>query len=252
MQDAIPLVRRMLLVMSPTMSQKTTIIMLLLALAACTPVVPTRDAANMFNPASKYCQDQGFILILRTAEDGSQSGACAFPDGSECDEWAYFRGECGPNNMKPISTTTPAPSRVDGWKVYRDTEFGYRFEYPEGVEFTTGNDPTGSLILSGSNLVDGEWSISHPAGREEFRPPEGSNLEEWLTRHHLLGEKRMPDETIAGTTAVHFRHERSPQSYADDRYYFIHGTQLFLVIIGHGEQENWVQSSRFLKSIQFE
>jgi len=33
---------------------------------------------------------------IRTAEDGSQTGYCIFPDGSECDEWAYYRGECGP------------------------------------------------------------------------------------------------------------------------------------------------------------
>lgn len=52
--------------------------------------------ANMPNPASVYCEQQGNRLEIRTASDGSQSGVCVFPDGSECDEWAYFRGECGP------------------------------------------------------------------------------------------------------------------------------------------------------------
>jgi len=50
----------------------------------------------MPNPASLYCEQNGNILKIRTAEDGSQSGVCVFPDGSTCDEWAYFRGECGP------------------------------------------------------------------------------------------------------------------------------------------------------------
>ena len=51
---------------------------------------------NMPNPASAYCVEQGFKSEIHTAGDGSQTGYCIFPDGSECDEWAYFRGECGP------------------------------------------------------------------------------------------------------------------------------------------------------------
>lgn len=230
------------------MNWKITNLVLLLTLVACTAASPAQNAANMENPASKFCEDQGFRLEIRTAADGSQSGVCVFPDATECDEWLYFRGECGPGRI----THTVTPQEQERWTVYRNTEFGYRFEYPEGLEITTGDDPTGSLILSGAALGDAMWSISNPATREEFRPPEGANLEEWLTSHNMLGEKRMPDEQIAGTSAIHFRHERSPQLYADDRYYFIHGTQLFLVIVGHGEVEDWDLSSQFLQSIQFE
>ncbi len=53
-------------------------------------------SANLANPASVFCNDNGGKLEIRTAADGGQSGACIFPDGSECDEWAYFRGECQP------------------------------------------------------------------------------------------------------------------------------------------------------------
>jgi len=71
------------------------------ALAACTQNASdaqntNEDVAGLPNPASVYCQEQGYTLEIRTAEDGSQSGLCHFPDGSECDEWAYFRGECAP------------------------------------------------------------------------------------------------------------------------------------------------------------
>jgi hypothetical protein len=51
---------------------------------------------NMPNPASVYCRQNGNKLEIHTAADGSQNGTCVFPDGSTCDEWAYFRGECGP------------------------------------------------------------------------------------------------------------------------------------------------------------
>ena len=50
----------------------------------------------MPNPASVYCEQNGNKLEIKMASDGSQNGICVFPDGSECDEWAYFRGECGP------------------------------------------------------------------------------------------------------------------------------------------------------------
>lgn len=48
------------------------------------------------NPASVYCQEQGGRLEIRTDASSGQSGVCVFSDGSECDEWAYFRGECSP------------------------------------------------------------------------------------------------------------------------------------------------------------
>ena len=70
-----------------------------MALTAC-----TTSQVNMPNPASVYCEQNGNKLEIQTASDGSQSGLCIFPDGSTCDEWAYYRGECSP--AAPISSTT--------------------------------------------------------------------------------------------------------------------------------------------------
>jgi len=56
------------------------------------------DANGLPNPASVYCEDNGGTLDIRSDEQGNQSGICVFPDGSECDEWAYFRGECKPRS----------------------------------------------------------------------------------------------------------------------------------------------------------
>jgi hypothetical protein len=61
----------------------------------------------MPNPASVYCEQNGNTLEIRTADDGSQSGICVFPDGSTCDEWAYFRGECG---IEVQTSSTLAPT----------------------------------------------------------------------------------------------------------------------------------------------
>jgi len=207
--------------------------------------------ANLPNPASVSCEEQGNKLDIRTAADGSQSGVCIFPDGSECDEWAYYRGECGPTRMEPTS----ASAEVDdnGWKTYRNESLGYSFQYPADAKIGIDANPLKSLSISGPGMGNEFWGISHPGDRDEYRPPENANLLQWLTDHYLVGEKRMPDEQIAGTKAIHYRHERSPQSYADDRYYFARGGQLYVVMIGHGsETEDWELNNRFLHSIQFE
>lgn len=49
---------------------------------------------QLANPASVYCQQQGGRLEIRTDATGGQQGICLFPGGKECEEWAFFRGEC--------------------------------------------------------------------------------------------------------------------------------------------------------------
>ncbi len=73
----------------------TLFIMALFAMTACTaPLLTETDSAtNMANPASTHCVDQGFELEIRS-EDGGEVGYCIFEDGTECEEWAFFRGEC--------------------------------------------------------------------------------------------------------------------------------------------------------------
>lgn len=55
------------------------------------------DDAGLANPASVFCEEQGGTLELRTDDTGT-SGFCIFDDGSECEEWAYFRNECSPGD----------------------------------------------------------------------------------------------------------------------------------------------------------
>ena len=46
------------------------------------------------NPASLYARFMGYKSEIRTNASG-EYGVCTFPDGSECEEWAFFRGLCG-------------------------------------------------------------------------------------------------------------------------------------------------------------
>jgi putative hemolysin len=98
---------------------------ILLALTACTslrvqtpePVPTDISQPNMPNPALVYCEQNGNTSEIQTAADGSQSGLCVFPDGSSCDEWDYFRGECGPATQKsptPAMTVQATATAGDG------------------------------------------------------------------------------------------------------------------------------------------
>jgi len=125
---------------------------LCVTLTACTTVQvqtlePTKTdipPVNMPNPASVYCKENGNTLEIRTAADGSQSGVCFFPDGSTCEEWAYFRGECGPvakQSPTPADTAKPtidasggymAPGTSepisDWWGVIKSTSSGAQYD----------------------------------------------------------------------------------------------------------------------------
>lgn len=53
-----------------------------------------KDNSQIANPASVYCINNSGTLKLINDENGSY-GICTLPNGLECEEWAYFRGECG-------------------------------------------------------------------------------------------------------------------------------------------------------------
>ncbi len=150
---------------------------------------------NLPNPASAYCEDQGYALEIVTTADGSQGGLCIFPDGSQCDEWAYFRGECQPGDSLPsaVVAATPesdlpqpeeptpsqgdavsptefptpvpiAPADYQGWWQYTHTEYGFSIQLPPdwAVEEITTADP----------LMDGHLLMLHPQPKK----PQGAQI----------------------------------------------------------------------------
>lgn len=56
---------------------------------------PVEEKTQIANPASAFCVKQGYTLEIRTDADGGQYGVCIFPDSNECEEWQFFRLECG-------------------------------------------------------------------------------------------------------------------------------------------------------------
>ncbi len=80
------------------------IVIIVLSLVACTPrKVTSTPKAALPNPASVYCEEHGGKVDIHTDASGAQAGVCVFPNGSECDEWAYYRNECAPATEAPMS-----------------------------------------------------------------------------------------------------------------------------------------------------
>jgi uncharacterized protein len=76
-----------------------------LVLAACgaepAPAPTTFESpVGLPNPASQFCLEQGYQWEIR-AEAGGEAGYCLFPDGTACEEWAFYRGECAPGTPTP-------------------------------------------------------------------------------------------------------------------------------------------------------
>lgn len=138
--------------------------------------------ANMPNPAAVYCTQQGYQTEIRTASDGSQAGTCIFPDGSECDEWAFFRGECAPASQNvptstptipaeptlPAATDFPTPMPIEpadyqGWWTYSHAVYNFSIMLPEDwiVEEVTAGDSTqnGHLLSLHPKDVPGKENI---------------------------------------------------------------------------------------------
>jgi len=140
-------------------------IILLIALSACNTQTPS-PGAGMANPASVYCEQNGGKLDIRTASDGSQNGVCVFPDGSECDEWAYFRDECKPGapvnvespTVRPVLDDNAAPATpkfVQAPMPIRPSGVSL----PYAVLVDTG-DGRGITAYDRSGLALGEWQTS--------------------------------------------------------------------------------------------
>lgn len=102
--------------------------LMLLLITACKP------DANMPNPASVYCEDNNGKFELRQEKDGGQVGYCIFEDDSECEEWAFFRGECLPGDSlaSQIGIANPASvycEALDGTLDTREDPVGGQVGY---------------------------------------------------------------------------------------------------------------------------
>jgi putative hemolysin len=151
-------------------------------------------AANMPNPASVYCQSHGGRPDIRTASDGSQWGFCVFKDNTECDEWAFFRGNCN-LGMAPNAV-------LADWKTYRNAKFGFGISYPANWKVTESSP--GAIAISGTDgglrFLAVETSKPYASAAEELAALARSfgAQSEQITLHGYQGIRR--DDEGGGRT----------------------------------------------------
>ncbi len=218
-------------------------------LASCSPAQTTSTPVpNMPNPAAVYCEQHSGKLEIVTSVDGSQSGLCIFPDGSKCDEWAYFRGECQPGaslvtpspmvsptfvpaSPTPVPTATPARTLLpplvidDTWATYTNDRYGFSFRYPADWKL---KEITGSVDTMSGHAVH----LLHPTDptvrliiafkrADEDRPitPTGMGGGELVTRGgvSLLGQEveRIVRFEMGKDMAVYYGWPRSATTGGD-------------------------------------
>lgn len=95
---------------------------LVLTLVACgTGTGPGEEPqTGLPNPASVHCEEQGGNLEIRSDAEGGQYGVCTFDDGSECEEWSLFRGECTPGTSQSAQQPSANPDTGTNTGVYVD------------------------------------------------------------------------------------------------------------------------------------
>jgi putative hemolysin len=158
---------------------------------------PTDASPGMPNPASVYCEEQGGQVEIRSDEDSGQYGVCVFDDGSECDEWEFYRGECAPEGADVIGMPNPASVYCEeqgGQVEIRSDEDGGQYGVcvfddgsgecsPESL-----NEPApGSAALPTALPIDpadyeGWWTYTHPVFGFSLKLPE-----DWIVREDNTG-----------------------------------------------------------------
>jgi len=77
--------------------------------ATTPPVTPTPLAA-LTDPASLYCIEKGGRLEIRSSGNSSHIGVCILDDGTLCEQWSFYRGECQSDQTYNLP---PAPPLAD-------------------------------------------------------------------------------------------------------------------------------------------
>ncbi len=72
------------------------------------PTSTEAESAEIANPASQNCLEQGGTLSIDKRGDIGQYGICIFEDNMQCEEWALLRGDCPVGGLKVTGYNTPA------------------------------------------------------------------------------------------------------------------------------------------------
>lgn len=162
------------------------------------PATPGATAVGLPNPASVHCTEQGGVLEMRADASGGQVGVCLFADGSECEEWAFLRGECAPENTQLFETLwalqsyngqPPLPGTMPTLKISSDWQLGGN---------TGCNSFFGSVTRDGDAWQMGEMGSTLMACLEGMEQETAVLTLLQAVTHHTLAAGRLTLHTPTG------------------------------------------------------
>ena len=113
--------------------------------AAAPAATATQENNQIANPASKNCIDKSGKLDIRTSGDGGQVGICVFPNGKECEEWAFMRGQCSPDEKTADSA------------FFSNAAYQFSLNYPQAwtveKKEISGSQPFTVTFKNGHNIL---------------------------------------------------------------------------------------------------
>ena len=114
----------------------------------------------MPNPASVYCEEQGWTVNIVKDEEWNESGMCKLADGTEVEEWEYYRA----NHQDETATTwdvAPLYSEEDlkaAEKVINDEGFGKMTVKVENIKLTyMGDEKANEELEYCKTFEEKEW-----------------------------------------------------------------------------------------------
>lgn len=128
--------------------------------SGCGVAEPAEQANTtaLANPASVNCLDKGGQIEIKKNADGGEYGMCIFPNGKECEEWAFFRGECSPEEAKIYETKLLLPLSeqpvASPLSVAGQMPGNWYFEANAIIEIY---DANGKLLGFTSATAEGDW-----------------------------------------------------------------------------------------------
>ena len=110
---------------TPTIQEVRGWVMLMMYRSNNTNIETTTEESTgttiwMPNPAAVYCEEQGGTVSIVKDEEGNESGMCKLADGTEVDEWEYYRT----NNTGAVESLYTEEDLTAAEKVITEEGFG--------------------------------------------------------------------------------------------------------------------------------
>jgi putative hemolysin len=122
----------------------------------------TWQNVGLANPASVFCVQNSGTLEIVTDLSGWQSGICHLLDGTTCDEWAYFRGECPSTGMSETTGTTETTwvTETSWWLMNQvSQEINNEQTSPSTGTSTITTTNTTTPVISTNKMIFGNYSM---------------------------------------------------------------------------------------------